>query len=707
MNDSPERSKRYSGSFLTIPLLFALTAALFCGNAERLHARLLQLGEQLFTGYFALQTDPPPPRDCATLFSDQSAKAGGEEDELEGLFDEDEGTKQPSGDEDLEDLFGEEENQQEVQAAQAQAKKRAREQCEAEAVAYRDITSRITPSVRVFRTVEKGVSTFIAWVVEHFKHFLVIILLLGTLIASVRDEHISLRPARSSLSHKSRGLAQAASFGALFWSSYTYRSLLSLPEEKSLNMLWLIGLGLLVIWHIYDLFRQKGDQELDTPASLGEMLLSLPLFSLMGLGAGSYFFTAGHPAGLAIEMTKLTEHAMLYVNVALYVWVGMLLKQSSLTRLVFNLVRPLRLEPALLSAVVVVGAAIPTAYSGASGIFVIAAGALIYEELRAAGARRQLALAATAMSGSLGVVLSPCLLVVIIASLNKRVTTDELYGWGVAVFALSALLFSIVALYHRDKSVPMLGVPLREAVPQIKTALGKLISPVLTAAVVLVAYWLILDTTVDEHSAPMVLPVLLIILLWREKQGSVSNPQHDQEQTEANGQTSSLRGRLGSATDEAGPHIGALLSLMGFSICLGGVIERAEVMALFPASFSSIWLAMATLVVILILIGMSMDPYGAVILVNATIAKVAYQSGISPVHFWMVVLVAFELGYLSPPVALNHLLTRQVVGEDELEHAAQDTAGLSFYQRHERIVLPLIVMGIALVIVAFTPLFFY
>ena len=37
------------------------------------------------------------------------------------------------------------------------------------------------------------------------------------------------------------------------------------------------------------------------------------------------------------------------------------------------------------------------------------------------------------------------------------------------------------------------------------------------------------------------------------------------------------------------------------------------------------------------------------------------------IHFWMVVLVTFELGYLTPPGNLNHLLTRQVVGNVEIE----------------------------------------
>lgn len=702
---------RHLARLLTLPLLFALCAALFSGNAERLHARLLSLGESLFTGYFQLQSDPSPPPNCDELFKGQAQqKADQEEEALADLFGEDEEADTPStssadNDDELEALFGEEEDSKQKEKQLAEAQRKAKEACEADQVAFIDINKRITPAVKVFRSIEGGTSAFIAWVVEHFKHFLAFIFILGALIASVLDEHIALRPAQTIFAVRLRALCQMGAFAAVGLSTWYYRGLLSLPEERTLNLIWLVGLSVLTLWHAYQLIMplKPADLGSDTQATGSSALLSVPLFAVMGLIAGVYFFSVGHPTGLAIELTKLTEHAILYVNVALYVWVGMLLKQSSISTKVFDLLRPLKLEPSVLAAVVVVGAAIPTAYSGASGIFVIAAGALIYDELRKAGARRHLALAATAMSGSLGVVLSPCLLVVIIASLNKQVTTDELYSWGVWVFVLTALLFVITAFAQRDRNQAILGRSLSEAGPEIKQAFKQLVGPFVVMIIVLVVYWYVLDTVVDEHSAPMVLPVLLMILLWRESKVN----QHIQTDTNHQSNDSSLSYKLGGATAEAGPHIGALLSLMGLSICVGGVIERAELMALFPESFGSIWLAMTALVVILVIIGMSMDPYGAVILVSATIAEVAYQSGIHPVHFWMVVLVAFELGYLSPPVALNHLLTRQVVGEDEFIQAELEVKGLGFWKKYERILLPLSVMGIALLIVAYGPLFFY
>ena len=145
------------------------------------------------------------------------------------------------------------------------------------------------------------------------------------------------------------------------------------------------------------------------------------------------------------------------------------------------------------------------------------------------------------------------------------------------------------------------------------------------------------------------------------------------------------------------------LLLMACSFTIGGIIERSGGGSLsIPENFDSIYMAMAFLVFFLILIGMVMDPFGALVLVSFFIAPVAYSHGIEPIHFWMTCLVAFELGYLSPPVSLNHLLTRQVVGDEEVSLALAE--GDTFYYRNERILLPLLMMSTTLLIVAFGPL---
>jgi TRAP-type C4-dicarboxylate transport system permease large subunit len=438
--------------------------------------------------------------------------------------------------------------------------------------------------------------------------------------------------------------------------------------------------------------------------NLGNAFLATPLYAIFTLISGSYFLLNGHASGIGIYINQMMELASLMLNVALYVLIGMLLKRTDLAQKVFDVFRPFNFRPEMLAVIAVAVSAIPTAYTGGSGIFVIAVGSLVYLEVRRAGARRQLALAATAMSGSLGVVLRPCLLVVIVAALNNEVTTDELFGWGVKVFLLTTALFAFYAFITSKKDDDQSRITSQEPVwPAFFAALKPLVPYVVLIAVTLIAYAVVLAAYLDEFSAPTILPVLLAVILLYERMVDKKNRRSAAAHTDEP-EKPTLFANLQSSTAEATVHIGALLMLMGTTMTIGGVIERAELMTLLPAEFSSVWMAMLALVTILVLIGMIMDPYGAVLLVSVTIAGIAYKAGIDPIHFWMVTLVAFELGYLSPPVALNHLLTRQVVGEEELRLSKLETVGENFWYRHEKILLPLVTMATALVIVAFGPL---
>jgi len=193
-----------------------------------------------------------------------------------------------------------------------------------------------------------------------------------------------------------------------------------------------------------------------------------------------------------------------------------------------------------------------------------------------------------------------------------------------------------------------------------------------------------------------------ILLVFNFRYGQEA-PDDTSEHTPVGDVAKGFEGALRLATNETTGHIGALLMLMALSVSTGGIIERSGMMESLPETFANIWLATALLVCVMVVFGMIMDPYGAVILVNATIAHVAFNNGIDPLHFWMITLVAFELGYLTPPVALNHLLTRQVVGDDEVESAKINEG--PFFRRYEKYILPIIVMGTTLLIVSFLPLF--
>ncbi len=735
----------------TVPALLLLSWAVFNWTANALSGKMIEVGEAVWPGYaIELRVDreaPEPPQAkveaaapaseagaddalIGDLLGDDApgASTDGADDALIGdLLEDADGpaadptgaddaligdlldgedvpdaaaaTADPSGADDalLDDLLdGEDLPSPAPTAAAAPAGPTPDERYAEDRAKYDDIQRRLSPTVRAYRWVDVNLGAVSLWGSQRTAHLLVLLLLFAGATATATRGHIALRPVRTRLDDRVSQLFQLVANAAVVVSMVKLYQLNASSGTEIMNaelpLMWAAAFGLMALLNLVNLVRP--DPTLEDGGNLLQAALTVPLFCGMSLVSMAYFVVAeDYTAGLAVYLQKLTEHGELYVFVGLYVWAGMLLKRTRVAHLTFEVLRPWKLPPELLAAVVVLGAAVPTAYSGASGIFVIAVGALVYHELRAAGARPQLALAATAMSGSLGVVLRPCLLVVIVAYLNPP-TTDMLYGWGKWVFLLTSGLFALLVILTRQNPLKVASPAV--ALPGSAAALKPLVPYAAIAAGLLVVYYFGLDAVLDEHTAPVVLPVLLFVMMAMERL---------RQGPRAEARAADQRPSVLDATSETTTHMGALVLLMSLSIALGGVFERAEIMDLVPQDLGSPLIAMTLLVGVLVVIGMTMDPYGAVILVSATLAEVAYRNGIDETHFWMVVLVAFELGYLTPPVALNHLLTRQVVGADEVDAAVEASRGGSFWLRHERVLLPITVMGTALLLVAFVPLF--
>jgi len=677
----------YARLIITIPVAVVLLAAIGFSMSAYLHSQLLSLGQTVWDNYGLIRHDIPKP-DCNP---DPNIQA---------------------------------QVQQQVQAAQQsqsdsllaprkpdrqairQSLLAQRAQCRQDLQAYRASRAlRHSFALQAFAAIEGAVGEVTVTGLNAQRYLLVLVILMCAWMATVVRGHVALRTPGTRLDCRVSAVLQLLANVMLLASAWQWRIVSSAAGAEmppGLHLIWITGFGVLSLISLYQVARLP-----DEAAAGGEMrhaLLAVPLYTWMALVAGGYFlWVESYPSGLAVQLLKMVKQADLYLNVALYVWAGMLIKQTRLTHLLFDVVRPWRLAPELITVVVVFAAAVPTAITGASGILLVAVGAIIYGEIRMSGARRQLAFAATAMSGSMGVVLSPCLMVVIIAALNKQVTTAQLYGWGGYVFLLTSAIFASVVLLTRRNALSC--APPREALPASVRALRPLLPYVVIGVLVYVFFALALEQPFNEFTAPTILPVALLVMLWYDRRGARRAVPRER----ADGQTGDgFWSRVREATAESTMHIGALLMLMALSVAVGGIVERSGVMGLFPATFGSLWLAMAALLVILVLIGMFMDPYGAIILVSATIATIAYRNGIDPVHFWMVVLVAFELGYLTPPVALNQLLTRQVVGEQELRLAlANERECRTFWGRHEQILMPISVLATALLLVAFVPLLFY
>ncbi len=671
-------------------VLILLVATLVSGLMTRAHSQLLQLGHSLWDGqYTLLRVDLPVPSCNPNPDIDAQlqilAKKDTVKDDIDALFDE------PA-------LFDEDAARRSLEASA--------QQCQERHAWVAQNHKQVTWSVRLFRSVELTIESVSLWFVNNQSLIFLALFFLAAWVSTLDRHHIAFRPVKF---YRDEQVFQATSFFGhllLLVCAWYYRSGLYLSgvaiKDPEILVLLLVGFSALTLLSftrlvgVFD-FKKLDALGLKPNGTWGGAFLAIPLYLHMAFISGFYFiWVEAYPAGLIVFMTQLLEQSSLFLSIALYIWVGLMLKQTELGQSIFKLLTPWKLPPEVMAFLAVLLMALPTAYTGASGIIVIAMGALIYSELKQLGARSSLALATTAMTGSAGVVLAPCLLVLLIAALNKEVVTDDLFMWGSRVFFVTMLVFAVVlAVTYRGKN--WRPTPLALAWPETRLALRQLLPYVLILFFVLSMCAWLFNAYLDEFSAPFLLPCLCLGWLWYESRFKVRLNTLDAPK---------MRRLLGGSAGEAVPHIGALLMLMGMSFALGGIIERSHILDLFPVLSGNLWLSMSLVVMVLVMIGMIMDPFGAVVLVSGSIAPIAYAAGIEPLHFWMVTLVSFELGYLSPPVALNHLLVRQVVPEDAFTET-QDDSAKSFWFKHERYVMPIVVMGTVLLLVAFVPLVFY
>ncbi|MBP7177892.1 MAG: TRAP transporter large permease subunit [Moraxellaceae bacterium] len=689
MNQKPAFLNRSWAEWISsLPVFLLLVLTLVIGTGEMIHGQLLRMGERMFGDqesgiqYFMLRADPAAPSCNPNATAEAAAPASS------------------AAMDDIDALFADEPVDMD---AMHQSIEKANELCREKIGMYKKINDHLTTEVKTFRKIETTFFGIFKFGTENRSLLLLLMVAIAAVTTTLGLHHIALRPPKTRLDFRVYSVAMVLANSILVFSNLFY--ILQVQNKSGVEIdrpyiswIWVALFSVLALVSVKAIFSPPKDAP--EGGSFGKALLSIPLFAFMGINAGISFILDGHHAGLAIYLGQMMELSGVFLNLALYIWAGMLLKQTRVVDLFLDIIRPWKLSPEMLTWVILFVAAFPTAYTGASGIFVIAAGAIIYREVQLAGARRQYALAATAMSGSLGVVLAPCLLIVVIAALNKQVTTQVLYGWGIWVFLLTSSLFFIISQMMRKQKIQIESVSV--ALPASARALGPVSPYIVLTLVVVYFYKFVLDTKLDEFTAPMILPVILLAIVIFDKMRRYEprmpelphTPNHSERRI-------GLEEAIRIATNDTIGHIGALILLMALSVAVGGTIERSGIMEAVPHSFGNIWLALSLLMVLLIFVGMIMDPLGAIILVTATVAPVAYNNGIHPVHFWMIVLTAFELGYLSPPVALNQLLTRQVVGEKEMEDADEEVRNESFYYRYERWILPLLVMVPALLIVVY------
>jgi tripartite ATP-independent transporter DctM subunit len=371
---------------------------------------------------------------------------------------------------------------------------------------------------------------------------------------------------------------------------------------------------------------------------------------------------------MAIEFFGIAETPVL-VAIPLFTFAGFLLSEGNAPRRLVQLSQALLgWLPGGLAMISLAACALFTACTGASGVTIIALGALFVPALAEAGYNERFNLGLITAGGSLGLLFAPSL-PLILYGVVAEASIDDLFIAGILPGTLMLVLLSLYS-YWRNRHIHS---NLREASWQdIKAALlaakWELPLPIVVLGGIYSGYFAVSEAA--AVTALYVATVELVILreiAWRD---------------------------LPRIVREAMVLVGAILVILGMSLASTNYMIDAEVpqklFALISEHVDSQATFLAALLIFLLILGAILDIFSAIVLVVPLILPVAMQYGVHPIHLGIVFLAAMELGYLTPPVGLNLFISSYRFDKDIAEIYA---ATLPF----------LLVLLACVVIIAYTP----
>jgi tripartite ATP-independent transporter DctM subunit len=375
-------------------------------------------------------------------------------------------------------------------------------------------------------------------------------------------------------------------------------------------------------------------------------LLGAPLFTIIATSAMLGFAREDIDLSVvAIEFFGLAEMPVL-VAIPLFTFAGFVLSAGQAPQRLVRLSQALLgWLPGGLAMISLAACALFTAFTGASGVTIIALGALLYPALAEVGYDERFSLGLITTAGSLGLLFAPSL-PIILYGVVAEASIDDLFIAGIAPGVLMIVLLSAYS-YWRNRHLPR---PARKASwsavgSAVAEAKWDLPLPIFVLGGIYGGYF-----AVSEAAAVTAFYVFVVeLVILREVRWT----------------------ELPRIVRDSMVLVGAILMILGMSLASTNYMIDIEVpqrlFAVVSDYVDSPTTFLVALLLFLLVLGAILDIFSAIVLVVPLILPVAMQYGIHPIHLGIVFLAAMELGYLTPPVGLNLFISSYRFDKDIAE----------------------------------------
>jgi C4-dicarboxylate transporter DctM subunit len=368
-------------------------------------------------------------------------------------------------------------------------------------------------------------------------------------------------------------------------------------------------------------------------------LSGMPIFAVIAATALIGFYLSDiEVTVVAIELYRIVDTPML-VALPLFTLAGYLLAESRAShRLVRTAQAAIGWLPGGLGIIALVTCAFFTAFTGASGVTIVAVGALLYPALVKVGFSDKFSLGLVTSSGSLGLLLAPSLPLILFGivaqqtGLGEPFSIQDLFIAGLLPAALMVVLLSLWAVWQqREQWHERQRFTAEELRAALWEARWELPLPFVVFGGIY-AGWL----AVSETAAVVALYVLIVeVLLYKDIKFSA----------------------LPDVFRKGMIMAGSIILILGVALALTNIIVDAEIPArLFDfvkQHVDSKYTFLILLNIFLLLLGAVLDIFSALVIMVPLILPLAVGYGIHPVHLGTIFLANMQIGYMTPPVGMN------------------------------------------------------
>lgn len=368
----------------------------------------------------------------------------------------------------------------------------------------------------------------------------------------------------------------------------------------------------------------------------GFVLLALfgaPLFAVIGGAAFfAFYWVEIDVSAVIIEMYRIASAPML-ITIPLFTFAGYVLSESGTPKRLVELARAfVGWLPGGIAIVALLTCAFFTAFTGASGVTIIALGGLLYPILMSERYSEKFSLGIVTTCGSLGLLFPPSL-PLILYGLVAQVSIDQLFVAGIFPGIFLILLLSIYSMRKGISfRVKRSTFVWKEALRTLRAALWEIPLPFLILGGIYSGF-----ITATEAAAFSAFYVLVIeAFVYRDI---------------------SLTRDLPRIIRESMVLVGSILIILGSALGLTNYLIDEQI-PMKILDFMKIYISnkltfLIVLNIFLLIVGCIMDIFSAIVVVVPMIVPVARVFEVDPIHLAIIFLTNLEIGYLTPPVGIN------------------------------------------------------